>query len=40
MPKKSFAKNNTNSDFTSKFVLFASGGASWRYGEQVFYCKV
>lgn len=27
-PKKSFAKNNTNSDFTSKFVLFASGGTS------------
>ena len=28
MPKKSFAKKNTNFDFTSKFVLFASGGTS------------
>ena len=25
-PKKSFAKNNTNSDFSSGFVLFAYGG--------------
>ena len=26
-PKKSFAKNNTNSDLFSEFVLFAYGGA-------------
>ena len=26
-PKKSFAKNNTNSDLYSEFVLFAYGGA-------------
>lgn len=26
-PKKSFAKNNTNSDLSSGFVLFAYGGA-------------
>ena len=26
-PKKSFAKNNTNSVFISEFVLFAYGGA-------------
>lgn len=25
-PKKSFAKNNTNSDLSSGFVLFAYGG--------------
>lgn len=25
-PKKSFAKNNTNSDLFSEFVLFAYGG--------------
>lgn len=25
-PKKSFAKNNTNSDLSSGFVLFACGG--------------
>ena len=36
-PKKSFAKNNTNSVFVSGFVLFAYGGTTVCYGEQKIY---